>query len=155
MLIPAIEHRYSYIYTSGRGKAHGCIILFKKELFELHGQKTVYYDEEEIRHGSLEGGEEEKSDIWRRGGSRTTRNIGLVAAIRRKGSSEKGFVVATTHLFWHPAFVYERTKSVPFICLVHLSNQSRQVGLLLRSISTFRHQNTLEHWPCFIAGGEW
>jgi RNA exonuclease NGL2 len=85
------------------------MVLFKKELFELHSHKTVYYDGEEVRHGPLED-EEGNSSSWRRGASRATKNIGLIVAFKRKENSQKGFVVATTHLFWHPAFVYERTK---------------------------------------------
>jgi len=82
------------------------MILFKKELFEPHSHKTVYYDDEEVRHGSLE----RDSSTWRGGASRATKNIGLIVALKRKGHDQKGFVIATTHLFWHPAFVYERTK---------------------------------------------
>jgi RNA exonuclease NGL2 len=85
------------------------MILFKKELFELHSHKTVYYDDEEVRHGSLEG-DEQNSSTWRRGSSRATKNIGLIVALKQRGNNQKVFVVATTHLFWHPAFVYERTK---------------------------------------------
>ncbi|KIM21538.1 hypothetical protein M408DRAFT_29497 [Serendipita vermifera MAFF 305830] len=134
VLLPAIQHRYSHVYAAGRKKQHGCMVLFKTELFDLHSSQTIYYDEEDVRQGEIE--DESKVDLWRRGTSRITKNIALIVALKRKGSDD-GVVVATTHLFWHPAYVYERAK---------------QVGILLRSVSSFRKQNNLEKWPCFIAG---
>lgn len=75
------------------------MILFKKDLFELESSQKVYYDEEDVRQ------DDSQPDTWRRGSSRATKNIGLIAALKRKGDNGNGFVVATTHLFWHPACV--------------------------------------------------
>lgn len=55
--------------------------------FELVDQHTVYYDEEEV--GNAGDGRR------RRGGTRQTKNIGLMVALK---SREKGLIVATTHL---------------------------------------------------------
>jgi len=109
-LLRAIDFRYDHAYARGHQKEHGCMILFRKELFDLHSTRTVYYDEEDVRQPSREHENDDTYNVWRRGTSRVTKNIALIVAVKRKGSGEKGFIVATTHLFWHPAFVYERAK---------------------------------------------
>jgi len=45
--------------------------------------------------------------------------------------------VATTHLFWHPSYTYER---------------ARQAGILLREVAKYRETSGLSSWPCFLAG---
>jgi RNA exonuclease NGL2 len=44
----------------------------------------------------------------------------------------------TTHLFWHPLYLAERT---------------RQVAVLLRETLRFRQQGGWEAWPIVMAGG--
>lgn len=136
-LLPAVSSRYTHIYAAGRNKAHGCMMLLRKDLLEEVSHRVVYYDEEDVRQGSLEGMDDATAQLWRRGMSRVTKNIGLIAAIKRKNDPGAGYIFATTHLFWHPAYVYERF---------------RQVGLLLRSIAHFKKELELEDWPCIIAG---
>ena len=58
------------------------------------GKKTIYYDEEKIQ----------PSISSSTGSSFLTRNIGLLVALKRVNSDE-GFIVATTHLFWHPKYI--------------------------------------------------
>jgi RNA exonuclease NGL2 len=78
------------------------MVLFKPERFEVISERTVYYDEEDIRTGAPEGMESEgKVNIWRRGSSRKTRNVALLVGLRDKRDPTKGLVVGTTHLFWH------------------------------------------------------
>ncbi|KAG8825964.1 hypothetical protein FRC17_008444, partial [Serendipita sp. 399] len=102
-LLPALESRYSHIYTSGHQKEHGCMIAFDKDIFEVVAHQTVYYDEEDVHEGNGPELDDEASRRWRHGTSRVTKNIGLVAGLRRKDHPEQGFTIATTHLFWHPA----------------------------------------------------
>jgi len=67
-----------------------------------------------------------------------TRNVALIVALQNKSLPEAdGLIVATTHLFWHPRYVYER---------------ARQTAILLRSINQFRHDLAKQSWPCIIAG---
>ena len=102
-LLPAVSSRYAHIYATGRKKAHGCMMLFRKDLLEQFTHRIVYYDEEDARQGSPEVMGDAASQIWRRGLSRVTKNIALIAAIRRRDESGAGYILATTHLFWHPA----------------------------------------------------
>jgi len=64
--------------------------------------------------------------------------VALIVALQNKSLPEAhGLIVATTHLFWHPRYVYER---------------ARQTAILLRSINQFRQDLGKESWPCIIAG---
>ncbi|KAI5980382.1 hypothetical protein EDC04DRAFT_2863044, partial [Pisolithus marmoratus] len=65
--------------------------------------------------------------------SHRTKNIGLLVALERVGTDRTGYIVATTHLFWHPAGY-------------------RQAGLLLRGIIGWRDLMQLCDWPCIITG---
>ncbi|PVF91996.1 hypothetical protein CPB86DRAFT_769982 [Serendipita vermifera] len=133
VLLPALKSRYSHIYASGRSKNHGCMVLYKPEYFELISERTVYYDEEDIRVGTPEGmASADQAAIWRKGVSRKTGNIALLVGLRNKRNPAKGFVVGTTHLFWHGAFTAERTK---------------QMIILLREMAAFRNEIGAERWP--------
>jgi RNA exonuclease NGL2 len=88
---------YSHRYAAGPGKKHGCVIAFKRQIFEQAFERVVFYDEQDIRDAS-----EEKT---RRGLSFKTRNLGLILALRYRHNPLHGVIVATTHLFWHPEFV--------------------------------------------------
>ncbi|KAL0580365.1 RNA exonuclease ngl2 [Marasmius crinis-equi] len=128
-LLPILEKAgYSHHYTSGPRKLHGCLIAYNRNLYEVTGQHTVYYDEQEV-HWS---GEEK----YRRASSFRTKNIGHLISLKSK-QGEKGVVVATTHLFWHPKYVYER---------------ARQAGILKRELLKFRDDEKHPDWPCIIAG---
>lgn len=84
---------YKVHYASGRGKKHGCLIGYKKELYTFVSEKIVYYDEQHI--GTT-------PDQDRIGASFKTKNIGYMVAIKSKTNENEGIIAATTHLFWHP-----------------------------------------------------
>ena len=108
--------------------------------------RVVFYDEEEVRHG--------EGERYRRGVSFRTKNIGSLVALRSADSEGNGLIIATTHLFWHPRYTYERTRS-PLLSNLpsgQLIYASRQVTILLREVVKFR--NTINpNWSCIIAGG--
>ena len=94
-LFPVLQKAgYSYVYKAGNRKKHGSVIAYRRDLFEQTGECRVLYDEEEVRTEGEEGA--------RRGSSFFTKNIGNLVALRRMEGQDEGFIVATTHLFWHP-----------------------------------------------------
>lgn len=119
-LEPSLGFTYRQVAARGRGKSHGCVVLYREDKFEYKSHKVVVYDEEPI-WGS--GSCDTASDRRRaRGGTRRTTNIGLIVALKRKsgtngnGEAAGGLVVATTHLFWHPDFSYERARQALILC---------------------------------------
>jgi len=97
-LLPMLDQAgYSHRYAAGRGKKHGCLIAFKRRLIKVH-ERLVYYDEQPIRDAGDERG--------RCGHSFKTKNIGLILALRFQDDPNNGVIVATTHLFWHPKYVF-------------------------------------------------
>lgn len=95
-LFPVLEEAgYAWVYEAGPRKLHGCLIAYKKDAFQTIDRRKVLYDSQEIR--------EDGSERARRGSSFSTRNIGSLVALRRTGGEKEGVIVATTHLFWHPA----------------------------------------------------
>ncbi|KAI0756607.1 Endonuclease/exonuclease/phosphatase [Daedaleopsis nitida] len=127
-LFPELEKaNYAWVYAAGPRKKHGCLVAFRKDAFECIRQKVVTYDEQDVRR---DGG----SGKARRGSSFRTKNIGSLVALRRVGSdgANDGVIVATTHLFWHPA----------------------QAAILLREVIQFRSEGTEAEmlWPAIIAG---
>lgn len=74
---------YANVQAKGRGKAHGLVILYRKEMFEKVEEKVVMLDEEEVRSGG-----EEMEGKTKRGGTRETKNIGLVVGLKR--SEDRG-----------------------------------------------------------------
>ncbi|KAK7058886.1 RNA exonuclease ngl2 [Paramarasmius palmivorus] len=127
-LLPVIEQAgYAHVYASGPGKKHGCLIGFKNDSYEVVGQRLVQYDEQEVHS--------EGERNFRLGSSFRTKNIGHIVALKNL-RAENGLIVATTHLFWHPRYTYER---------------ARQAGILKREVAKFRDENHSD-WPCVIAG---
>ncbi|KAK0208258.1 Endonuclease/exonuclease/phosphatase [Desarmillaria ectypa] len=120
---------YSHHYAAGPKKKHGCLIAFKTSLYSKVGDRKVEYDHEEVRD-DVEG-------IGRKGASFRTKNIGSIVALKSTTDENRGVVVATTHLFWHPRYTYER---------------ARQAGILKREVLKFRTERALQKWPCIIAG---
>ena len=92
---------YSHQYAAGPHKRHGCLIAFKKDLYTLESHKVVDYDTEEVPHDG---------EPSHNGGSFKTRNIASLVALRRVNCPAQGLIVATTHLFWHPRYTYERIR---------------------------------------------
>ncbi|KAI8981271.1 Endonuclease/exonuclease/phosphatase [Trametes punicea] len=124
-LFPELEKAgYAWVYAAGPRKKHGCLIAFRKGVYECVRERVVTYDDQEIR--------EEGEELARRGSSFRTKNIGSLVALRRRDSDKDGVVVATTHLFWHPA----------------------QAAILLREVARFRNDGPEPqgHWPAIIAG---
>ncbi|EGG05852.1 uncharacterized protein MELLADRAFT_107286 [Melampsora larici-populina 98AG31] len=121
---------YDYTYKIGgyeeEGKQHGLLIGWKRQEYEQINEHLIRLDEETYK---------EKIGI-----SRSTRNIGLICALKSKldSSSSVGLVIGTAHLFWHARFVYER---------------SRQIAFLSRGIQSFK--TSLDHsinWTTCLAG---
>ncbi|TIB70282.1 Endonuclease/exonuclease/phosphatase [Wallemia mellicola] len=113
--------QYNHVDCFGRDgndniKKHG-LVIFYKESFQFVKKKTVSYD---------------SHTLWPL--SRKTNNVGLVVALRTNTS--RGFIVATSHLFWHPAFVYERT---------------RQTYILLEQADQLRKELSVD-WPILLCG---
>ncbi|KAG2159956.1 Endonuclease/exonuclease/phosphatase [Suillus bovinus] len=130
-LSPILEQAgYSSAHAAGPGKQHGCHIAYKQNKYNRVDELVIEYDKQEVR-------EDSSSPAARIGSSRVTRNIGFMVALAEVGADHQGVIVATTHLFWHPAFTYER---------------ARQVGILIREVLKFRQSMKLDHWPCIIAG---
>ncbi|KAF9270306.1 Endonuclease/exonuclease/phosphatase [Marasmius fiardii PR-910] len=128
-LLPILEKAgYSHRYASGPTKKHGCLIAYNRSLYEDVGGRTICYDEQEIRSDGEEN--------FRRGSSFRTKNIGHIVSLKRT-HGDGGIIVATTHLFWHPKYVYER---------------ARQAGILKREVVRFRDSENHPDWPCIIAG---
>ncbi|KAF8922456.1 Endonuclease/exonuclease/phosphatase [Mucidula mucida] len=129
-ILPALDSAsYSYHYAAGPKKKHGCVIAFKKSAYAQVGDHLVHYDDEFVR----DSGE----DNARIGASFRTKNIGSIVALQETNRPGHGVVVATTHLFWHPRYTYER---------------ARQAGILKRAVLRFRSEKGLDHWPCIISG---
>ncbi|OSX67455.1 hypothetical protein POSPLADRAFT_1042669 [Postia placenta MAD-698-R-SB12] len=131
-LLPVLDGAgYAWVYKAGPRKKHGCLIAYRKEAYTLADEEIVLYDEQDVR--------EDGSDRARRGSSFRTKNIASLVRLRRSGTMSEGLIVATTHLFWHPSYTYERT---------------RQAGILLREVVKFRDKVSSDgnEWPCIVAG---
>ena len=111
---------YAWVYAVGPRKKHGCLIAFRKDAFVVTRQRVVMYDEQDVRE---EGG----SEAARRGLSFRTKNIASLVALRKLNGGgaeggEDGVIVATTHLFWHPAWVTQLCTSTEttdgYVCLL-------------------------------------
>ncbi|PPQ88628.1 hypothetical protein CVT25_010204 [Psilocybe cyanescens] len=128
-LLPMLEKAgYSHCYASGPRKLHGCLIAFKKDLYSMVSERVIFYDDQTM-------GTNPTSTLT--GGSFKTRNIGYMLALKSNVDPQDGIVVATTHLFWHPRYIYEKI---------------RQVGILLREVTAFREELSINNWPTIIAG---
>lgn len=131
-LFPVLKNAgYSYTYATGPLKPHGCVVAYKQDMFRIVGEKVVQYDDVEARENAP------VSPQARIASSHRTKNIGSLVALERVDTDKVGYIVATTHLFWHPAYTYER---------------ARQAGLLLREVVRWRDLMQLHDWPCIIAG---
>lgn len=96
-LFPQLEKAgYAWVYAAGPRKKHGCLIAYRKDAYHCVRQTVVAYDDQEVRS--------EGDEKARRGSSFRTKNIGSLAALHRLRGDD-GVIVATTHLFWHPAYV--------------------------------------------------
>lgn len=102
-LLPVLDLAgYAYSYASGPNKPHGCLIAYKHALFRSIHKARIEYDKLEVHSNP------ELSRQARTGLSHQTKNIANIVALQSiaPGSEGHGYLIATTHLFWHPAFVY-------------------------------------------------
>lgn len=128
-LLPVLEGAgYSHAFAAGPKKRHGCLIAYDKAKYTKVEERTVFYDEQEIRSDG--------DDRARHGSSFRTKNIGFIAALKQT-DAQRGIIVATTHLFWHPRCV------VPMDSLQLASHTSvidtlmNERGVLLNSKNAF------------------
>jgi len=129
-LIPVLEEaKYGHVYAAGPKKKHGCLIAFRQDSYKVHGHIVLCYDDIDVRPDG--------SESSRKGLSFRTKNVANVVALEKVGDPGEGYIVATTHLFWHPSYAYER---------------ARQAGILLREVVKYRENSGLSSWPCFLAG---
>ncbi|KAI6005288.1 hypothetical protein F5J12DRAFT_906009 [Pisolithus orientalis] len=120
-LFPVLKNA-GYSYTP-----MACVVAYKQDMFRIVGEKVVQYDDVEARENAP------VSPQARIASSHRTKNIGSLVALERVDTDKVGYIVATTHLFWHPAGY-------------------RQAGLLLREVVRWRDLMQLHDWPCIIAG---
>ncbi|KAG8990505.1 hypothetical protein FRB90_001737 [Tulasnella sp. 427] len=126
---------YSHSYASGPQKLHGCMIIWKSDLFDKVAEQTILYDEVDV-NSVLYGDDGERPK--RVASTRLTKNIGLILALARKDNESKGCIVATTHTFWHPKFTYER---------------ARQIGILVNTVRRLQASDErYRDWPAYLAG---
>ncbi|GAB1519737.1 endonuclease/exonuclease/phosphatase family protein [Rhizoctonia solani] len=119
-LLP-VFHKAGYIETfgCGPGKKHGCMILHREIRYEKIAERVVFYDQESVREGLADG-------VNTFGLTHRTRNIGLIVSLQDKlDKHAPPIIVATTHLFWHGLYKYER---------------ARQAGILRREAMRFRDE---------------
>ncbi|KAF8642337.1 hypothetical protein AX16_009606 [Volvariella volvacea WC 439] len=129
-LIPVLENAgYLTRYASGPGKKHGLLLAWKRDRYTERQHAVIYYDDAETR---TIGG-----DTFRQGKTFKTRNIGLISSLVPSSNTGDTFVLATTHLFWHPKYTYERI---------------RQVSILLREVIKFQSEHGLDQSPAFLCG---
>ncbi|EIW72340.1 hypothetical protein TREMEDRAFT_41666 [Tremella mesenterica DSM 1558] len=131
-LIISFPH-HEAVQAFGHGKSHGLVTLYRRSIFRVKAQKVIHLDEGELSLSPPSLGED--GGRQRRGGTRLTKNIGLVVALERNDGT--GVYVATTHLFWHPKFTYERI---------------RQCIILLRAIRQFQQEHGNKSWPAILSG---
>ncbi|WWC86536.1 uncharacterized protein L201_001413 [Kwoniella dendrophila CBS 6074] len=132
--------QHTPIKGSGPGKLHGLVIFYRTSKFFVRSSRLIHLDDQELSPSRLISGEnpnEAEEGKRRRGGSRQTKNVGLIVALEEIDGDGRGIIVATTHLFWHPKYAYERV---------------RQSIILLRAIRHFQNDNQCQAWPAVFAG---
>ena len=119
---------YDHVYAAGPRKKHGCLIGFRKDTFRIRDQFVLHYDDIDVRVVGTERS--------RKGLSFRTKNIANVVALERLEQPSEGYIVATTHLFWHPSSVRvnrshsERgiTLTSKFIPYLHPDTRTNELG---------------------------
>ncbi|KAJ1309033.1 hypothetical protein OPQ81_004714 [Rhizoctonia solani] len=120
-LLPTFhEAGFTETYGCGPSKKHGCMILYREKRYEKIAERVLFYDQESVRVDQGDG-------VNLFGLTHRTRNIGLMVALRdRLREHAPPVIVATTHLFWHGLYKYER---------------ARQAGILKREAVRFRDEH--------------
>jgi RNA exonuclease NGL2 len=94
---------YDSAYTRWGEKNHGIAIFYKSNLFDVTDKMLIDYDKE------VSGNIPPRT---------VTKNVGLILALKFKhqilqnypNTTQRGLLVGTTHLFWHPFGTFERTR---------------------------------------------
>ena len=98
-LIPVLEEaNYGHVYAAGPRKKHGCLIGFRKDSLAIRDHFVLRYDDIDIRN--VRG-----TKLSCKGLSFRTKNIANIVALEKLDQPSEGYIVATTHLFWHPSSV--------------------------------------------------
>ena len=135
-IAPSIRQAgFDFVYERGyEEKKHGLMIMWKtkastRATFESPVWKKVVRLDDVDKWGDTVDGPSL---------SRCTRNILLIVALPFS-SGPGGIIVATTHLFWHPRYGYER---------------ARQAAVIMRELSSLRaaSQEDWSSWPIVLAG---
>ncbi|KAH7343409.1 Endonuclease/exonuclease/phosphatase [Rhizoctonia solani] len=131
-LLPTFhEVGFTETFGCGPGKKHGCMILHREKRYQKIAERVVFYDQESVRT-------EQAGGVNVFGLTHRTRNIGLLVALRdRMSEHAPPVIVATTHLFWHGLYKYER---------------ARQVGILKREAVRFRDEHGNSRSSIVMAG---
>ncbi|WVN89186.1 uncharacterized protein L203_104402 [Cryptococcus depauperatus CBS 7841] len=137
-LLPSLPN-HTPITAAGPGKSHGLVILYNNSIFTQLSSKVIHLDFENLIDNHPDGNSMETTALMKRAraSSRYTKNIALLAALSSNTNPKNGVIVATTHLFWHPKYTYERT---------------RQALVLTRAIRKWQSEDGLVHWPVLLAG---
>ena len=148
-LVPLLEKAgYETHYRAGVRKLHGCMIAYKKDRFSLVDERQVFYENQVVNES------EDLSEDARIGKSFRTNNTAPIVALKDKDGDD-GVIVATTHLFWHPRYTYERTRYLLLFRLVRSNflQPDRQSAILVREVLRLR-SDLGKDWPCIISGGK-
>lgn len=89
---------HKYVETKGHGKLHGLVIMYRSARYRVKASQTLYLDEEHILPAPRDGESDGMDERRRRGGTRKTKNVGLIVALEDVHKEKEGIVVATTHL---------------------------------------------------------
>lgn len=109
-LLPVLDLAgYAYHFATGTDKPHGCLIAYKNTIFRSIHEATIEYDKLEVHSNP------ELRAQARIGSSHRTKNIANFVALQSidQESEVQGYIIATTHLFWHPAFVHDYISQQP------------------------------------------
>lgn len=97
-LLPVLEEaKYGHLYVAGPKKKHGCLVAFRKDSYNIYEHTVLRYDDIYVRSDG--------PDSSRKGLSFRTKNVANIVALAKVGEPNEGYIVATTHLFWHPSSV--------------------------------------------------
>ena len=96
---------HGHVEAKGRGKIHGLVVFYRKSRWRVKATRTVHLDDEEIDESPtlkvddlrVEHEDLDREARRRRGGSRQTKNIGLIVGLENVEGGH-GVVIATTHL---------------------------------------------------------
>ncbi|WFD21430.1 hypothetical protein MEQU1_000079 [Malassezia equina] len=133
---PAVQKMgYAYEYERGyANKKHGLMIAWRSK----PGERPSFQVPIMKRVLTLDDMAPWDHEVQGPSLTRITRNIAMIVALPF-ADKEGGIVVATTHLFWHPRYAYERVRQAAII--THTLNELRQDP-----------QQPWSKWPIVFAG---